>query len=139
MSTGKPNEERLMARLEAASLENIFELSEAELDAELKELGLDPVAEVARMRGVIDNAAKSAARAGLLSAKAEVARFRQSQPSGSGDPEAGRTLLERIRSRDPTAAEMMIAARKGKTLSERDEAGLAQDLADLEKLSRKPE
>jgi hypothetical protein len=47
--------------------------------------------------------------------------------------------LERIKARDPAMAEMMMAARKGKALSESDEEGVAEDLADLEKLGKKPE
>jgi hypothetical protein len=61
----------LLARLDDALMDNIFELSEADLDAEIKELGLDPAAEVASMRSAIDKAVKAAAKATLLSAKAE--------------------------------------------------------------------
>ena len=73
MSTTKPNDASLLARLDDALMDNIFELSEADLDAEIKELGLDPAAEVASMRSAIDKAVKAAAKATLLSAKAELA------------------------------------------------------------------
>ena len=139
MSTTKPSDASLLARLDDALLDNIFELSEADLDAEIKELGLDPAAEVASMRGAIDKAVKAAAKATLLSAKAELAKFKLEKSGGADDAAAGRALLERIKARDPAMAEMMMAARKGKTLSERDEEGVAEDLVDLEKLGKKPE
>jgi hypothetical protein len=139
MSTTKPNDASLLARLDDALMDNIFELSEADLDAEIKELGLDPAAEVASMRSAIDKAVKAAAKATLLSAKAELAKFKLEKSGGAHDAAAGRALLERIKARDPAMAEMMMAARKGKALSESDEEGVAEDLADLEKLGKKPE
>jgi hypothetical protein len=139
MSTTKPNDASLLARLDDAWMDNIFELSEADLDAEIKELGLDPAAEVASMRSAIDKAVKAAAKATLLSAKAELAKFKLEKSGGAHDAAAGRALLERIKARDPAMAEMMMAARKGKALSESDEEGVAEDLADLEKLGKKPE
>jgi hypothetical protein len=140
MSTTKPNDASLLARLDDALMDNIFELSEADLDAEIKELGLDPAAEVASMRSAIDKAVKAAAKATLLSAKAELAKFKLEKSGGAHDAAAGRALLERITTAPaPAMAEMMMAARKGKALSESDEEGVAEDLADLEKLGKKPE
>lgn len=136
MST-KSSDASLLARLDDALMDDIFELSEADLDAEFKEMGLDPAAEVASMRGAIDKAVKAAAKDTLLSARAELVKFKRETPSGAGGVAAGRAVLERIKARDPAMADMMMAARKGKTLSKRDEEGVAEDLADLEKLSKK--
>ena len=45
MSNDKPTDASLLARLDDALLDSIFELSEADLDAEFTEMGLDPAAE----------------------------------------------------------------------------------------------
>jgi hypothetical protein len=139
MSKNKPTDAYLLAQLDDALLDSIFELSEAELDAEFTEMGLDPAAEAAKTRGAIEKAMKASAKAYLVAAKAELAIFKQEQAGGARDAESGKSLLERIKARDPAMSEMMMAARKGKTLSERDEIGLAEDLADLENLDRKPD
>jgi hypothetical protein len=137
MSTTKQSDASQMARLDDALLDSIFELPVADVDAELKEVGLDPSAVAAKMRTAIDKAAKTAAKSTLIAAKADLANFKQKQTGRAGDAASGRAILERIKARDPAMAAMMMAARKGKTLSESDEAGIAEDLADLEKLSRK--
>jgi hypothetical protein len=139
MSKNKPTDASLMAQLDDALLDSIFELSEADLDAEFAELGLDPNAEAAKTHGAIDKAMKMSAKASLVAAKSELANFKREQSLSARDGESGKALLERIRARDPAASGMMMAARKGKTLSERDEAGIAEDLADLEKLDRMPD
>ena len=132
----KPREASYLAKLDDALLDSILQLSESELDAELKELGLDPLVEVASMRGTILKAANDAAKATLISAKANLAKFKQRQSATNRDPVAGRELLQRIKSRDPDITQMMMAARKGKALSESDEAQVAEDLVDLEKLDK---
>lgn len=139
MSSNKPSEASSMARLEDALLEDIFALPEADLDAELEEIGIDPVDASTSTRDAIEKGAKAAAKAGLAEAAADLAAFRRSRGQGASDSASGRALLERIKARDPDVAEMMIAARKGQQLSESDEAGIAEDLADLEKLARKLE
>ena len=51
------------------------------------------------------------------------------------DREAARARFEKIRSQDPElASKMLLAARKGEGLSERDMEGLLEDLAKLERL-----
>ena len=137
MSKNKPTDASLLAQLDDALLDSIFELSEADLDAEFTEMGLDPAAEVAKTRGAIAKAMKASAKASIVAAKAELAIFKREQAQGTRDSESGKALLERIKARDPAISEMMMAARKGKTLSERDEIGVAEDLADLENLDRK--
>ena len=76
-------------------------------------------------------------RRGFTAAKADLAAFRRKNAAAPSDTSSGRALLERMETRDPGMAEMMLAARKGKALSDSDEAGIAEDLADLERLSKK--
>jgi hypothetical protein len=137
--SSKRSDASLLTQLDNALLDSIFELTEADLDAEIKELGLDPMAEAAKMRGAIEKGVKLSGKATLAAAKADLKRFKLEQAGGVRDVEAGLAALDRIKARAPSVGEMMMAARKGKTLSENDEAGLAEDLADLEKLSRKPD
>jgi hypothetical protein len=139
MSRNKPIDASLLAQINDALLDSIFELSEADLDAEFTEVGLDPSAEAARTRGAIEKAMKTSAKASLVAAKAELARFKREQAGDTRGADSGKALLERIKARDPAMSEMMMAARKGRTLSASDEIGLAEDLADLEKLDRKPD
>ena len=139
MSKNKPTDAWLLTQLDDALLDSIFELSEGDLDAEFTEMGLDPSAEAARTRGAIEKAMKTSAKASLVAARAELARFKRKQAGDTRGAISGKSSLERIKARDPAMSEMMMAARKGKTLSESDEIGLAEDLADLEKLDRKPD
>ena len=139
MSKNKPTDASLLAQLDDALLDSIFELSEADLDAEFTEMGLDPTAEAAKTRSAIENAMKASAKTFLVAAKAELARFRREQAGDTRGSDSGKALLERIKAQDPAMSEMMMAARKGKSLSESDEIGLAEDLTDLEKFDRKPD
>jgi len=128
-----------MRRLDEAILDDISEMSEAEIDADFIDLGLDPAAEAEKTRSAIEAAMKNFAKASLISAKEEVARYKLEQARGARAMGSAKSALDRLRSRDPGFAPMMMAARKGKTLSESDEAGLAEDLADLEKLEKEPD
>ena len=65
MSTIKPDATSEMAILENELLDSILELSEADLDAELKELGLDPSHQEALARAALGKGVKAAGKAAL--------------------------------------------------------------------------
>ena len=134
MSNPKSSQATEMARLEDALLDDLFALSEADVDAELLDRGLDPTAAAERARAAVEEGVKLAGKSTLAAAKANLIAFRRSQGAAPADTEAKKRALERLKAIDPTGAEMMVAARKGTKLSERDEDGLAEDLADLERL-----
>ena len=114
-------------------------LSDQDLDTELKEFGLDPASESAGGRAAIFAGLKEFQKADLNAAKAELYRFKVRQKAALTTDElaAGRSVFDRMKVGDrDLSSKMMLAARKGEGLSERDVNGIAEDLADLLKLSK---
>jgi hypothetical protein len=122
--------------LDDAIDESILAASSDELREELAALGLDPDAVVAEMDAVTARARIAGAKRGLDRAKRAVLAFR-ARPTdvSSDDRDAVRGKLSGMRAGDGAkASDMMMAARKGKGLSEGDEQGILDDLARLARL-----
>ena len=123
--------------IEDALIQSILAASPEETLEDLREQGIDPDILLARIDAVGVEAASKARRKRLDDAKARAAAFKAIQGGGSviapsSSPKTDRDVL---RSR-LIASPMMLAARKGTGMSERDEETLAEDLADLERLKR---
>jgi len=128
------------SHLEDALLDSILEIPESELDNEMKDVGLDPAQQELAVRAAIQKGINLARKGALAAARTGLANLRDRQLDTPRDTEAGRTLFERMKAGDPSVSEaMMMAARKGQKLSESDEAGIAEDLADLDRLSKDSE
>lgn len=121
--------------IEDAFLENIVESSEADLREEFVEEGRSPDEVVAQMKSRLAMAHEECTQARLVKAREGLAAFRRDETIVPLDLARQRERLAAMRSRTPAASGMMMAARKGEGLSERDETGLLEDLADLERLS----
>lgn len=123
-------------RIEDALIESILGASEAELREGMAERGEDPDKCLLRMEQIIAGAKAACGKRRMARAKSELHEWRAGQPKTlKFDREAARARFEKIRSQDPElASKMLLAARKGEGLSERDMEGLLEDLAKLERL-----
>lgn len=126
------------ALLEDAILDDILGMSVEEAAEELREVGSSSAAALSRVKAAIDAATSDCTRRRMDEAKAGVAAFR-SQVSGAVSLDKRRAQVRRLAemiSRNPSVAGMTMAARKSEGLSDRDEEGLLEDLADLERLEQ---
>jgi hypothetical protein len=135
MTIKRTNREEL-EKLDDAIDESILAASSDELREELAALGLDPDAVVAEMDAVTGRARIAAAKGILERAKRAVLTFKARPADVSAeDRDAVRRKLGEMRAGDGAkASDMMMAARKGKGLSDSDEQGILDDLARLARL-----
>ena len=123
--------------IEDALIESIMNASPEETIAELREQGIDPDASVALMDRKASEAVRAAKRHRLEAAKARAVAFKAID-GGKPDPrdlDAARARVTALKAGGGGLG-MMLAARKGTGMSERDEESLADDLARLERLRR---
>jgi hypothetical protein len=125
-----------LEKLDDAIDESILAASPDELREELAALGLDPDAVVAEIDAVTGRARIAGAKRGLEQAKRAVLTFKARPADVSPEDRAAvRRKLGEMRAGDGAkASDMMMAARKGKGLSDSDEQGILDDLARLARL-----
>jgi hypothetical protein len=129
--TGKRTSRDELRKLDDAIDESILAASSEELHEELAAMGMDPDAVVSEMDAVTARAKSVAAKKSLEQAKQAVLAFKARPTKSSQDRGASRRRLEAMRAGEPTGAFDMMAARKGKGLSDSDEQGMLDDLAQL--------
>jgi len=125
-----------LEKLDDAIDESILTASSEELREEFAALGMDADAVVAEMDVATERARTAAGKRGLERAKRAVLAFKARPADVSADDrDAVRGKLDEIRAGDGAkASDMMMAARKGKGLSDSDEQGILDDLARLARL-----
>jgi hypothetical protein len=125
-----------LEKLDDAIDESILAASSDELREELAALDLDPDAVVAEMDAVTERARIAGAKRALEQAKRAVLAFKARAADVSPEErDAVRRKLGEMRAGDGAkASDMMMAARKGKGLSDSDEQGILDDLARLARL-----
>lgn len=135
MTTKRTSQDELR-KLDEAIDESILAASSDELREELAALGLDPDAVVAEMDAATERAKVAAGKRDLERAKRAVLAFKARPAHVSAeDRNAIRGKLDEMRAGDGAkASDMMMAARKGKGLSDSDEQGILDDLARLARL-----
>lgn len=123
-------------RIEDALIESILGASETELRTEMTERGEDPDKCILGIEQIIADAKAACGKRRMERAKSELQEWRAGQPKILNfDREAARARFERLRSQDPElASKMLLAARKGEGLSEKDMQGLLEDIAKLDRL-----
>jgi hypothetical protein len=123
-----------LRRIEDAWVRNTLEASGEELRAEIKEGGDDPDTYVALAEAMLADAREHCGRERLERARAEATAFRAREHridvTFKTEIEAGKA--------DPSTP-MMLAARKGEMLSERDEEALLRARAKLKRLESEDE
>lgn len=131
--SGKRTSQDELRKLDEAIDESILAASSEELREELTALGMDSDAMVSEMDAVTARAKNAAAKRGLERAKQAVLAFKaRPANAASGVTEAVRRKVGDMRTGvGANASDMMMAARKGNGLSESDEQGMLDDLAQL--------
>jgi hypothetical protein len=135
MSSKVTGHEQLQ-RIADALDDDILNASPEQLREELAAEGLDKAKVIAEMDAALAEAKKSCGKLRIEQAKAAVAaRGSEASKVSPIDRERVRSKLDAMRSgADENVAGMMMAARKGKKLSDKDEEGTLDDLAQLEAL-----
>lgn len=130
--TTKPSDMERLLKIDEALDESIAEASEKDLREDFAEQGLDFDKAVARVGSTIERAKASAAKMRFELAKREMKAFHEQSNVRTLDLTKARRRLDGMVAGD--AGETMMAARKGGKLSERDQDGIVDDLAQLEAL-----
>jgi hypothetical protein len=130
--TKKPSDMDRLSKIGEAIDESIIEASEKDLREDFAEQGHDFDKAVARVGSAIERAKVSAAKVKYERAKQEAKAFRDQSNVSPLDLAKARSRFDGMRTGD--AGDTMMAARKGGKLSERDEDGVVDDLAQLEAL-----
>ena len=133
MSQDKTAREKL-TRLADAILQDILETPDVDIVAEVES------ADIERARALCVEVKMNVSRQLLIKAKAqhEVWVASRTQDKSSLDRSAARDRFERIRRGDPEFNQKLtLAARNGKSPSDSDIAGMADDWADLQRLDGK--
>jgi hypothetical protein len=128
----EPTDLEKLSKFDEAIDDSLLNASEAELREDFKEAGDDFDKAVARAGSAVERAKVRAARLRFERAQAEVRAFREQGNVKTLDLAKARRRLEGMRSGQ--AEDAMMAARKGGKLSERDEQGMLDDLAQLHAL-----
>ncbi len=139
MSTSrKPTASEELEHIEDALVENLLGTTGQELREEIAAAGSDPDACIGEIETAITSARAESSRRHLESARAALSAWRAKSGSiGDVEREGAKARLQRLRSGDSELdSKMMMAARKGEGLSERDLEGLIEDMAELERLER---
>lgn len=126
--TGKRTSRDELRKLDDAIDESILAASSEELREELAVMGMDPDAVVSEMDAVTARAKTAAAKKSLERAKRAVLVFR-ARPTKSSSED--RDAVRRKLSGEGKSTFETMAARKGKGLSDSDEQGMLDDLAQL--------
>jgi hypothetical protein len=131
MTNQRSDSDRL-SKIDKAIDESILEASEADLREDFVEMGDDFDMAVARVGLSIEEAKANAAKMKFELARREMNEFHERSNVTVLDTEKARRRRDEIRT--GVAGDTMMAARKGGKLSERDEDGVIDDLAQLEAL-----
>ncbi|MGI4763801.1 MAG: hypothetical protein ACRYGP_01845 [Janthinobacterium lividum] len=121
--------------IEEALIQDMLDASPEETIADLREGGMDPSEAEALLDSMAAEAVRAAKDRRLAVAKQRAAAFHAKPPEPS-TPAARAALQGRLRTLKSGSSDpgMMLAARKGSGMSERDEESLAEDLAELDRL-----
>ncbi len=137
MNSKKTDPSSPLERLEEALVDSILNMSESELDAELREMNLDPNDVAIRTKAAIDRGIVAANKATLARARNQLAeaKGRLSISTTSRDRAGALARFEKMKAGETELpGPMTMAARKGEGLSEKDIEGVLEDLDDLDKL-----
>jgi hypothetical protein len=133
----KPTARTELDHIEDALVEAILNTTDEDLRAEIKAVGDEPGQLITAVDLALTRAQSECARVALQTARTELAAWRSNDKTRTLDRDSARVRFEKMRSGDPAlAAKMMMAARKGEGLSDRDLDGLLDDIAELERFER---
>jgi hypothetical protein len=127
-----------LERIEDALVDSLLDATIEDLHKEISASGGDLVALVATFDAALASGRTHSARARLERVRAELSAWQtKSVPVSALERSAAQTRFERLRSGiDDPDSKMMMAARKGEGLSEKDLEGLINDMVEVERLER---
>lgn len=132
-----PSDNERLFKINKAIDDSILDAPEKDLREEFAEGGDDFDKAVARVDTAIERAKARAARMNFERAKNEAKAYREGSNVTQLNLDKARQRLVGMRSGG--LADTMMAARKGGKLSDRDEAGIVDDLAQLQALEDEAE
>ncbi|WP_426533057.1 hypothetical protein [Bradyrhizobium sp. McL0615] len=132
-----PSDSERLSKVSKAIDDSILDASEKDLREEFAEEGEDFDKAVAHIDTAIERAKARVARMKFERAKNEAKAYREESNVTPLNLDKARQRLVGMRSGD--LADNMMAARKGGKLSDRDEAGIVDDLARLQALEDEAE
>lgn len=119
-------------RLADVFVEDILDMSDADILAEFKEAGADPVQKAEAMRALFEKSVLATNKSRLVAARNGVARRRAGlRPIVTIGAEEARRRLKGIMAAVPHEMRLTLAARKEEELSDADVLGMLEDLAEL--------
>ncbi|SHI13659.1 hypothetical protein [Bradyrhizobium erythrophlei] len=128
----KPSNADRLSKIDQAIDESIIHASEKDLREDFAEQGHDFDKAVALVGSTIERAKVTAAKIKFERAKREMKAFRDQRNVRSLDLARARSRFDSMKTGNAT--DTMMAARKGGNLSESDEDGVVDDIAQLEAL-----
>ena len=133
MTAKKDNDRIALDRLAAFHIEEILDVSEEALLADLSDEGENSTEAINAAKGVFERASAGVAKQKFAEAKKAVAAYRErSRNIVNLDPATARRRLEEILAAEPeTRKKLTLAARNDKGLSDGDVQGMLEDLAEL--------
>lgn len=132
----KPSSREELQRIEDAWIQSVLEAPADEIRAEIKEAGDDPEAYIALADAMLRQAVEHCGRETLERARTELRAFRAKEPQVASLEQARAELHAMKRE---ASSPLMLAARKGRGLSERDEEALFRAEAELKRLESEDE
>lgn len=135
MNAKKDKAQHALDRLAAFLVDDILDMDEQALQAELAEDGANATS-INETKAIFEDAISATAKKRLADARAAVAADKQRGTKGVSirnlDPTAARRKLDSILHANPDARQhLTLAARKEESLSHEDITGMLEDLADL--------
>jgi hypothetical protein len=121
----------ILRHIEDALIQSVLEASGDELRAEIKEVGDDPSAYIALADSIMDKARGECSKYLLDRAKAQASAFKSAQIAGAVPFNRDKLIAKLKAEETSNPPEMMLAARKGKKLSSRDEDAVLRARARL--------
>jgi hypothetical protein len=135
--TKKPSHTEELRRIEDAWIQSVLEASGDDIRGEITEAGGDPYAYVELADRMLADAREQYGRERLEQAKAEVAAFRKRESQRATPLDRTKLNTELDAANDEPTSATMLAARKGKGLSDRDEDVVLRARAKLKRLESK--
>lgn len=135
--TKRPTNREAIRRLQDALVDDILSASDEEIAAEAAEQGVDLERHAEAMRAMFERKVLESRKAKLAAAKAATAAYNAGGTHGVAMPPAPTGYRAAPTKVTDRAKKLTMAARNGAEQSERDLAGVEEDLAELAALQKR--
>jgi len=135
--TKRPTDREAIRRLRDALADDILAASDADIAAEAAEEGVELERQAEAMRARFERQVLDAGKARMAAAKAAAVAYRAGAAQGGPMPPAPTGYRAAPAKATDRARKLTMAARNGAEQSERDLAGVEEDLAELAALQKR--